>query len=468
MTSTHPAPSTSSARDDYLYSVALLACIYAWPLFEMQRMRAATSARKAPQLGFAGASPESTERWCNLFTNERELLTAGKSRVVMPNNDTLYVNAWLDLSAGPLVISVPDTGSRYYVLGFLDYYTNPFAHIGTRTTGNGAGAVLVSGPDWAGVVPPACGAPGRHLRSATNWVWIIGRVLVDGPADVPAVNALQDQFHMQTLDDWTAGRASPPRRFDSRFAARAPFGVDRFRAMVNHALGICPPPARDAGLVAQFAQVGIGAGINAELPAAAQLALERACSRSVALLDSPEHDVLGTGITSVATAGGHSAWRHPIQLATSFGDDLLLRAFLSHQAIGALETLEAAYPRCETDANGIPLKGEAVYRLRFAPGQLPPVEAFWSITLYDASDYLLVANPIERYSIGDRTAGLVHDSDGGLTVTLSHCAPLDVKQRANWLPAPADRFFLCLRAYLPKPEMLDGRYQLPSPQRQPD
>ncbi len=114
------AHTTSTPRDEYLYSLALQACIFCWPLFEMQRMRAATSARKAPGLGFAGTQPEGTERWCNLFTAERELLTAGKSRVVMPNNDTLYVNAWLDLSAGPLVITVPDTGSRYYVLGMLD------------------------------------------------------------------------------------------------------------------------------------------------------------------------------------------------------------------------------------------------------------------------------------------------------------------------------------------------------------
>ncbi|MEY2952724.1 MAG: hypothetical protein RLZZ401_811, partial [Pseudomonadota bacterium] len=145
--------STPSPRDDYLYGLALQACIYCWPLFEMQRMRAATSARKAPGLGFAGDSPESTLRWCNLFTSERELLTAGKSRVVMPNNDTLYVNAWLDLSSGPLVITTPDTRERYYVLGLLDYYTNPFAHIGTRTTGNGAGRVLVSGPAWNEEVP---------------------------------------------------------------------------------------------------------------------------------------------------------------------------------------------------------------------------------------------------------------------------------------------------------------------------
>lgn len=171
------APATT-ARDDYLFSLALQACITCWPLFEMQRMRAATSARKAPGQGFAGDSPESTERWCNLFTLERELLTAGKSRVVMPNNDTLYVNAWIDLSAGPLVISVPDTGSRYYVLGMLDYYTNPFASVGTRTTGNGAGSVLCPGPSGMARLRPntnqpdaTCAATRTGSGSSVGYWW---------------------------------------------------------------------------------------------------------------------------------------------------------------------------------------------------------------------------------------------------------------------------------------------------------
>ena len=453
------APATT-ARDDYLFSLALQACITCWPLFEMQRMRAATSARKAPGQGFAGDSPESTERWCNLFTLERELLTAGKSRVVMPNNDTLYVNAWIDLSAGPLVISVPDTGSRYYVLGMLDYYTNPFASVGTRTTGNGAGSVLLSGPGWDGAVPAEHRTGGRHLRSGTNWVWIIGRLLVDGPHDVPAVNALQDQFRMQTLDDWRAGCDSPPRRFDSRFVPRAPFSMDRFLSMVNDALRMCPPPDRHAALMAQFAPLGFGPDAPTPVPQDARQALERACMRSQALLDSAQQQVFGT--QSDDTQHG---WRQPMALGQNFGDDLLLRAFISRQSIGALETLEAAYPRCDTDADGLPLSGEHVYAIRFGPDQLPPVDAFWSITLYASSDCFLVPNAIERYAIGDRTSALARDPDGGLTIIIAHAAPLDAAQRANWLPAPADRFFLCLRAYLPRPEMLDGRYRLPDPRR---
>jgi len=452
---------TRSPRADYLYSLALQACIYCWPLFEMQRMRAATSARKAPGLGFAGDQPESSQRWCNLFTHERNLLTAGKSRVVMPNNDTLYANAWIDLSHGPLVISVPATGNRYYVLGFLDYYTNPFAHVGTRTTGNGAGDVLVTGPNWHGAVPPEFSDPGRHLSSATDWNWIIGRILVDGPADVAEVNTLQDHFQIRKLDDWKSGRDSAPSPFDARFAPRAPFSVDRFIAMVNDALRTCPPPAGDATLVAQFAQVGLGANVaDATLAPEVQAALEHACATAQQLLDSPEDTIFGR-----STGHKNVGWRRQIMLGQSFGTDLLLRAFVSHQAIGALETKEAAYPRCETDADGTPLHGGARYTIRFAPGQLPPVDAFWSITLYSAADYFLVPNLIDRYSIGDRTTGLMRDADGGLTITMQNLPPLETTARANWLPAPDGAFFLCLRAYLPRPEFLNGSYRLPDPQR---
>lgn len=459
------ASTNVTPRADYLASTALQACIYCWPLFEMQRMRAATSARKAPVLGFAGDNPESTQRWCNLFTAERELLTAGKSRVVMPNNDTLYVNAWVDLSDGPVVISLPDTAQRYYVLGLLDYYTNPFAHVGTRTTGNGAGSVLLSGPGWKGEIPAEHNTPGRHLQSATPWVWIIGRILVDGKDDVPTVNALQHQFQMQTLADWHAQRASTPIRFDSRFEARAPFTTERFRAMVNDALHICPPPREDATLVAQFAQVGIGAGQDGtELSPDAQDALAQACATAQQLLSGPEGQVLGENAQGSARQAG---WRRPFIVGQSFGTNLLLRAFVSRQAVGALETREAAYPRCETDATGAPLHGAHRYTLRFAPSQLPPVDAFWSITLYRSSDYFLVANQIDRYAIGDRTPGLVHDADGGLTLTIQHLPPLDATARANWLPAPDNGFFLCLRAYLPQPSLLDGSYQLPQLVRSP-
>ena len=173
--------------DNELRTLAEEAVVYAFPLHEMSRMRAATSPQRTD---IAGEAPK-PHRWCNVFTHARQLLGAGKSRVVTPNNDTLYTNAWLDLGDGPLVIDVPDTAGRYYVLGLLDFYTNPFAHIGQRLTGTAARSFLVTPPGWRGEVPAAFREAGAHIEAPTRWLWVIGRILVDGPDDVPAVNALR-------------------------------------------------------------------------------------------------------------------------------------------------------------------------------------------------------------------------------------------------------------------------------------
>lgn len=452
----------AQAQADWLHSLALQAAVYAWPLYEMRRMRAATAVRKADGLGFAGGDPDSPMRWCNHFTHTRSLLRAGTSRVVMPNNDTLYANAWLDLSHGPLVIDVPDMGDRYYVLGFLDFFTNPFAHVGTRTTGQRAGQVLVTGPDWQGEVPVSFRAPGRHLRSGTRWVWIIGRVLVDGEADIPNVVELQPGFRIRHLADAQAGRDSLPDRFEAGCDPRAPLSVAHFLQQASAALAENPAGPDDAALLAQFEQVGLGTSSQAltqrALPGV-QRAWERALQTAHGLLDASSQTVRADG----AAQGGWS--RSMMVLGESFGHDHLARAFVARQGIGALSPAEAIYPRCETDAQGQALHGAHRYVLHFPAGTLPPVNAFWSITLYSLADYMLVANPIDRYSIGDRTPGLQYEPDGALRICIQHTPPLDARERANWLPAPADAFFLCLRAYLPREEMRDGRYRLPDPQR---
>lgn len=455
---------TPQAHDEWLVSLALQAVIYAWPLYEMRRMWAATSPRKTARDGFAGDGPDSPLRWCNTFIHARELLRAGTSRVVMPNNDTLYTNAWLDLAAGPLVIDVPEMGDRYCVLGFLDFFTNPFAHVGTRTTGPHAGRVLVTGPGWTGEVPKEFQAAGRHLQSGTRWNWIIGRILVDGESDIAQVAKLQDGFGIRTLADLLAGRdTSAARRFEATCNPRAPLSVEHFVQQVNAALRDNPAPTADASLVGLFGAVGIG--VTAEESArrlalpGVRAALERGLTTAQQLLDKSVRQVAKD--PAAQTAG----WsRSMMVMGDSFGHDFLSRAFVARQGIGALAPQEAIYPRCETDADGQPLDGSRRYMMRFAPGQLPPVNAFWSITLYSAHDYMLVANPIDRYAIGDRTPGLQFDADGGLTLHIQHAPPLDAKALANWLPAPADEFFLCLRAYLPRAEMVDGRYRLPDPQ----
>ena len=438
MTATNPQHADSRA------ALARDAVIYTLPLYEMARMRAASSPRKntAGVPADAAGGPESTRRWVNLFGHTRRLLGPKDRRVVTPNNDTLYSNAWLDLSRGPLLINAPDTAGRYYVLGFLDFHTNPFAYAGTRTTGTRAHTLFVHGPRWQGTVP----AGTTRIASPTDHVWIIGRVLASADEDMAPVHALQDAFRI-------ARAAAPDEPFageviDAGIAPNAmPGDASLYARVVNRALAANPPPADEAGLVASFAAVGLGAGLP---PAADPQPLAAAIQSVLADLDQPRPSRLGGG------------WSLPVLVRESFGRDFHLRALVARGYIGALGIEEAMYPMADVDAQGQVLDGRHGYTLRFPPGGHPQVGAFWSLTMYRKADYLLVDNPIDRYSIGDRTPGLKHDADGGLTITLSHAPPAEA---ANWLPAPPEAFYLTLRLYLPRKAHLDQTFVYPAIER---
>ncbi|MBC7706080.1 MAG: DUF1254 domain-containing protein [Rhodoferax sp.] len=429
------------------------AVVYAFPLYEMSRMRAATSPRVC-SAGPASSDPASPVRWCNVLVHARQLITPGRSRVVTPNNDTLYSNAWLDLGDEALVIDLPDTAGRYYVLGLLDFFTNPFASLGQRTTGTAARSFLLTGPGWRGTVPAEFFVAGAHVPCPTPWVWMIGRLLVDGPADMPAVHGLQDAMRLRTLSAWQAGsdEAGTPKRFDPQCDPKAPLEATRFAQVVGRALRDNPPPADERAWQARWEQTDLtDAPIQPEQLAALQRALDaiEPWLRAQCLGDQD-----------------HTGWQTMPLLGASFGADYRLRARVALKYIGALESREATYPMAYVDSEGRSLSGQYAYVLRFAPNQSPPVEAFWSLTMYGSHDFMLVDNPIARYAIGDRTPGLQKDADGGLTLCIQHAAPDNTHALANWLPAPEGDFYLCLRAYVPRAVMLDGRYQLPMLERQ--
>ena len=431
--------------------IAIQAVVYLYPLWEMARMRAATAPRRDAQGRFVDADPATTKRWVNTFIHARRLLGAGGSRVVTPNSDTLYTNAWLDLSRGPVAIRVPDTADRYYVLGFLDAWTNPFAHVGRRLTGTGEGTFVVTGPRWRGELP----AGTTRVASPTDTVWIIGRIMVEGPEDVPAVNALQDGFAMAPLDAWLRGETGSPEAIDAGLDPKAPRDAARFVEVVGRMLRGNPPPEDERALLADFARLGLDGGLVADAPrlpeAVALPAIGRALATVDAMLDAPES---GEG---AAARGG---WSAPVVLGESFGRDWRRRALVARRYIGALASAEAFYPMAHADAQGRPLHGAHRYVLRFPPGGEPPVDSFWSLTMYDSRDCMLVPNPIERYRIGDRSRGLRRDPDGGLTLRLQHASP-GAPDEPNWLPAPDGPFYLCLRAYQPRAELLDGRWRPP-------
>ena len=433
-----------------LHALAREAFIYALPLYEMQRMLSASSPRKRSDGAIADpspqAGPESTWRWVNLFSHTRQLLGPANRRVVTPNNDTLYTNAWLDLSDGPLLIHAPDTGTRYYVLGLLDFWTNPFAYSGTRTTSNRAQTLFVHGPGWRGSVPKGC----IVIASPTNLVWVLGRVMADVHEDMAQVHALQDQFRIEPATPPAHPSDDIGKRLNAQMAPNdMPRQARSFLRVVNSALLLNPPPLDQTEWLARFAAVGLGPGLVVPQDLSAW---DGVIDAALAELDAPD--------TSRNKPGG---WSLPIELDTSFGQDWHKRARTARGYIGALGNQEAMYIMAESDAQGQVLDGRHAYRLRFAPEQLPQVQAFWSLTMYRKADYLLVENPIGRYSIGDRTPGLAYDPDGGLTITMS--AQPFADGQANWLPAPAEAFYVSLRLYLPRPAHLQRSFVYPPIQR---
>ncbi|MBC5785746.1 DUF1254 domain-containing protein [Ramlibacter sp. USB13] len=413
--------STLSTRD-----AARAAVIQTLPLFEMMRMRAATTARRHPTLGFAGSDAASRLRWVNQFTHTHRRLGPEDREVVSPNNDTVYSNAWLDLSGGPVVIATPDMGERYWTLGLLDAWTNPFAYVGRRTTGNRAQRTLVHGPGWRGEVPAditqVIAAPGQD-------VWLIGRVLVDDtPVDVEHVRSLQLQFSMRRPDGGDAAV-----RLDTLLDGRVPEAppAPLYQAIVDQALERNPFPAGERPL----------------WPVSRDLLPQALSSVYEELRQADQPQGLGGG------------WALPVAVRTHWGDDLLTRARVARNLIGALGIEEAMYPTAEVDADGQVLHGSHAYELRFPPGGGPRVGAFWSLTMYRRSDCLFVANPIDRYSIGDRTPGLRTDADGSLAIRVQASDP---GPGFNWLPAPpGEPFYVVLRLYQPQREHLDFHYRYP-------
>lgn len=407
------------------------AIVQTLPLYEMMRMRAATTARRHPTLGFAAEDRASRMRWVNRFTHTHRRLGPDDREVVSPNNDTVYSNTWLDLSEGPVLIDTPDMGERYWTLGLLDAWTNPFAYVGRRTTGNRRQRTLVHGPGWRGSVPAGVS---QVIAAPGDDVWIIGRILVDDtPADLELVRLLQAQIAARRLDGSDAAMRVDT-RLDGRSTAIPPAAL--YRAVVDEALARNPVPA---GETLQWPVD----------PAALEAELSKVLDE---LRGKEQPHALGGG------------WALPVAVRSHWGDDLLRRARVARNFIGALGIEEAMYPTAEVDADGQPLHGSQRYELRFPPGGGPRVGAFWSLTLYRRSDCLFVANPIDRYSIGDRTPGLRIEDDGSLVIRLQADDP---GPRCNWLPTPpGELFYVVLRLYQPQGEHLEFRYAYPPLRRQ--
>jgi hypothetical protein len=397
----------------------------------------------------------------NTFSHARSL-AGPEDTFVTINNDTLYSMAQLDLSVGPVTLHVPDTGGRYYVLQLVDAWTNNFAYVGHRATGTREGRFLLVPPAWDGEAP----GDATVVRLPTLVASIVGRWAVATDDDVAHVHALQDATTLTPLDPAAepGGLAQP----DPAVPEELVF-FEKLRIWSQQ----LPPAERDKPLQESFAPLGVttaGPSPYVGMPAAEATALADGLERGEATL----HRALVSG--SSPEVNGWKLVFHAFDYNLDFFEvgavdddefkmqDTELRIVeRAAAAIGGLwgnHSYEAAYVLTYVDDHGDQLTGAHTYTLRLRP--TPPVDAFWSLTMYSVPDFYLVDNVLGRYSIGDRTQGVVLDDDGALTITISHERPTDPKSAANWLPSPAGDFRPVMRMYEPAPAVLDQSYVLPA------
>ncbi|GDY32363.1 DUF1254 domain-containing protein [Gandjariella thermophila] len=433
-------------REEYAYTLGMQAFVYGFPWMRLATLRW----RWVTQPDDPDWTPYAA---LNQFWHMKSPATARHRPGGAPNPDTLCSVAWLDLRDGPVILSHPDMGSRYFCFQLASMDSDNFGYVGTRATGPSAGRFAIAGPDWAGDLPEGV----RRLEpSRTPFALLLGRTAVDGPDDVPEVRRLQLRYRLTPLrDEARRGGQSRPQRDvwtppDERVD---PLGCWE---TMNHAMTENPPEARHAALLNLFATIGVGPGQDVYTrDGATRRGLVRAAYEGHRLLD----DALGQ-------SGGRrvNGWQYPPPTMGRAGlhDDFVTRAAVQCGAgIVSHDPEEATYLIGAADENGHPLSGRHRYELRFTPHELPRLHdrGFWSITAYD-TDHNLVDNPADRYAIGDRTRDLRYDPDGGLTLYVRRYRPRG--QRAtNWLPTPADAFYLVLRTYLPGREIVAQTWKPP-------
>lgn len=386
------------------------------------------------------------------FRHYARVATPDDKDIVTPNNDTPYSWAWLDLRREAVVLKVPVVPKdRYNVFQWFDLYTHNFAYVGVRATGFEAGNYLFVGPNWKGEAPPGIT---KVFRAETDIIGTLTRTSINGPADVPSVRALQQQYVLMPLSEFAAQKPPPPApaiefpKWDEKKAQSA-----GFINYLNFMLQFCQPiPPSESAIMARFARIGIGPGkpftpekFDKELLAA----LEQGAQDGLKVIQG----FAATQTSSVALFGTREY----------LGEDIYMkRNAAALLGIYGNSKEEAFYTAYQLDAAGKPLTAANTrYVLRFPPGELPPVKFFWSLTMYSVPDRFLVANPLNRYSIGSRTAGLKADADGGLTIYVQAQSP-GADKESNWLPAPHGPYFMIMRMYGPEQRMIDGNWKSPS------
>jgi hypothetical protein len=393
----------------------------------------------------------------NMFVSVPEYPPASFKGVVRSNFDTLYSIAWLDLTKEPMIVSAPDTGGRYYLLPMLDMWTDVFASPGWRTTGSQAGHYLVTPPGWSATVPQAM----TRISAPTPYVWIIGRTKTDGPPDYPAVHRIQAGYKVTPLSEW--GKASTPVqvKIDPNIDMKTPPKVQvdtmpagKYFANAAELLKINPPHLTDQPILAQMGRIGIVPGQSFDFEKASP-----AVKKGLEGAPEAAQKLMEWKLPTIARVANH--WSMNTDTMGVYGNYYLKRAIVTQLGLGANLPEDAVYPLNLGDEAGRPLDGSNKYTVHFDKETAPPVQAFWSITLYDP-DGFQVGNSLNRFAVSSWMP-FKYNADGSLDLYIQNENPGSAKE-ANWLPAPSGPFNLTMRLYSPKSEVLTGKWN-PAPVR---
>lgn len=454
-----PIKPSEPVSEEQARGIATDAYVYFYPLVTMELTRRQVT-NIEPGKGFGGPM--------NTFANIAAFPTANDRVVVRPNFDTLYSSAFLDLRSEPIVISVPDTDGRFYLLPMLDMWTDVFASPGARTTGTQAGHFLIVPAGWRPDVRARAveefklPAETQIIEAPTPYVWIIGRTKTDGPSDYEAVHKIQAGYKATPLSRW--GRPLEPVAFtpDPAVDMMTPpktqvdtMSSEQFFTLAAELMKVHPPHSTDQPIIARMKRIGIEPGKSF-----AFAALDEAVRRGIAPAAAEGQRLMAWKVPTLARVV--NGWSMNTDTMGVYGNYYLKRAIVAQVGLGANLPEDAIYPLNLTDATGRPLDGTHKYSLHFDKSSAPPVDAFWSITLYDPQGFQ-VANRLDRFAVSSWMP-FHYNPDGSLDLYIQAESPGHALE-ANWLPAPKGPFNLTMRLYAPRTQALTGRWNPPPVER---
>ena len=427
--------------------LAMDAYIYGYPLVTMEMTRRVMTNVPTTQ-GSRGPMGQ--------LIKAREYPNSSFRDVTAPNADTLYTTAWINVEAEPWVLSIPDMKDRYFLFPMLDGWTTVFQVPGKRTTGTASQTYAITGPNWKGTLPAGV----KEYKSSTSIVWILGRIYCTGtPEDYKAVHALQDQCQLVPLSAYSKPYTPPEGKVDPSIDLQNPVRdqVNRMDAkeyftLLAQLMKANPPTAADAPALKKFAKIGLVPGEDFDAGKLKADLIKR--------IPQVAFDRIMLQFKTNEAVQHINGWSFTTKTGI-YGTDYLMRALVTAIGLGANRPQDAVYPVSQKDVDGDDYEGSKKYVIRFDKGQTPPVDGFWSITMYD-SHFFFVANPINRYSISPRQS-LKANPDGSIDIYVQKDSP-GAEWESNWLPAPGGKFVLMLRMYWPNesdPSILDGSWAIP-------